>query len=276
MSLFQAVVLGIVQGITEFAPVSSSGHLILVPWLFHWTILDDPSLNKTFDVALHLGTFVGVVVYFWPRVVRLLRALGQLLVKWRIDGDPERKMALLVIVSTIPAAAIGFKGESVIEQRLGAPVLVAALTVGFGLVLWAADRWGRKARSLAQYGWRESVLIGVAQAIALVPGVSRSGITMTAALGLGSERRAAAYYSFLISIPIIGGAALAKLASIAHHGLPPGLAGPFAAGTLAAAVSGYLCIRLLLRYLQTHSLTPFVWYRIGVGVVLLALALHRA
>jgi undecaprenyl-diphosphatase len=206
MSVLQAIVLGIVQGVTEFAPVSSSGHLILVPWLLGW-----PLHSKTFDVALHFGTLVGVVVYFWPRIVQLVCALGRLLVRLRIEGDSERKLALLVIISIIPAALLGFLGDKWVEKQESNYVLVAALTVGFGLVLWAADRWGRKARPLAEYGWRESVWIGLAQGLALAPGVSRSGITMTAALGLGSKREAAAYYSFLISIPVIGGAVAFKL-----------------------------------------------------------------
>jgi undecaprenyl-diphosphatase len=275
VSLFQAIVLGIVQGVTEFAPVSSSGHLILVPWLFGWSILNNPSLNKTFDVALHFGTFVGVVVYFRPRIVTLLAGLGRLLARWKIEGDPERKLALMVIISTIPGGALGFKAGDVIEERLGSAALVAALTVAFGVVLWAADRWGRKVRALRQYSWGDSVAIGLAQAAALVPGVSRSGITMTTALGLGSEREAAAYYSFLISIPLIGGAVADKLLKLARSGLPPGMTAPFAAGTLAAAVSGYLCIRFLLRYLQRRSLAPFAWYRVVIGLALLGWALHR-
>ena len=276
MSALEAIILGIVQGITEFAPVSSSGHLILVPWLLGWEKLGDAALDKTFDVALHFGTFVGVVVYFWPRIVRLVGGVARLVARRRIEGDEDRRLALMVMVSTVPAAVAGFAGDRVIEERLGGAHLVAAMLIGFGVLLWAADRAGRKARPLAQYGWREAVGIGLAQALALVPGVSRSGVTMTAALGLGSERQAAAYYSFLISIPIIGGAVAAKALAVTQTGLPAGSVVPFAAGTFSAAVSGYLCIRFLLGYLQTKSLAPFAWYRIVLGAALLALALYRA
>jgi undecaprenyl-diphosphatase len=275
VSTLHAIVLGIVQGLTEFAPVSSSGHLILVPWLLGWAKLGSAALDKAFDVALHAGTFVGVVVYFWPQVLRLLAGTGRLLARRRIEGDDDRRLALMVLISTIPGAAAGYFAEDLIEQRLGTPLLVAIEIVAFGLLLGAAERFSRKARTLADYRWWDAVVIGLAQAVALAPGVSRSGITMTAALARGSQRQPAAYYSFLISIPIIGGAAAAKCLALARIGLPPGAAWPFAAGILAAAVSGYFCIRYLLRYLQTRTLQPFVWYRIVVGLALLVLALHR-
>ncbi len=277
MSILHAILLGILQGLTEFLPISSSGHLILARAVLGWNF-GSPEIEKTFDVALHLGTFLGIAAYFWADIGRLLRGFFKAIFRGSLSADPYSKLALLVLVSTIPAAIAGIKWENYIENKLGTPVVICALLIIFGLILWWADWASRRRRDLSSLGWSDAVIIGIAQAFALAPGASRSGVTMTAGLFLGLKRETAARYSFLISLPAIAGAALYKGAKLAAHGMPPGLtAGPMLAGTLAAAVSGLLAISWLLRYLQTHSLKPFVIYRLIVGLGLLAFfLLHRS
>lgn len=273
MTITQAIILGLVQGLTEFLPISSSGHLVLVPWLFNWRLLDDPGLNKTFDVALHLGTFVAVVAYFW-------REIGRLLVAWlrsftrRSLADPEAKLAWLLIVSTVPAALVGVLFDDFITRTLGKPWMIGVAMILFAALMYLIDRVAQLGRHMDDLGWGDALLIGVAQALALLPGVSRSGITMVTGLLLRLDRATAARYSFLISIPVIGGAAAFKGFEVARDGLPAGTATPFAAGMITAAVSGLAAIWLLLAYLKRHDFTPFVVYRllIGAGVLILIVA----
>ena len=271
MTILQAIILGIVQGLTEFLPISSSGHLILVPWLFNWHfLLDNPDLNKTFDVALHLGTFVAVLIYFWREVVRLItawvRSIGR-----RSLNEPEAKLAWLLLVSTIPAAILGVAFESFIEDRLGKPWIIAVMMIVFALVMYTVDHLARLDRKLEALTWTDSILIGIAQAFALCPGVSRSGITMMTGLALRLDRESAARYSFLLSIPVIGGAAAYKAVEIAKNGLPSGTAMPFAVGIVSAAISGMVAIWFVLAYLKRHNFNIFVIYRIIVGVAILIL-----
>jgi len=265
MSILHAIILGLIQGLSEFLPISSSGHLILAREVFGWKI-GSAEIEKTFDVALHLGTFIGIAAYFWKDIGRLIRGFFKAIVKRSLAADPYSKLALLVLISTIPAGVLGIKGEALIEQKLGAPLMICGLLIGFGILMGLADWMGKKARELNSVGWSEAIIIGLAQAIALAPGTSRSGVTMTAGLFLGLKRETAARYSFLISLPVIGGAALYKGAKLMHTGLPADLGGPMLAGTLAAAVSGLFAIYWLLRYLQSHSLLPFVIYRVVVAV----------
>jgi len=270
MLLFHAVVLGIVQGLTEFLPVSSSGHLILVREVFGWELLADDHLNKMFDVALHAATFCALAVYFRSDLARLARAFAASL-RGGLAGDVDRRLSWLIIIGTVPAAVAGLSGQSAIETKLGNPMLISGLLVVFGLVLWAAERRGAKRRDLRSVGWWDGIAMGVAQATALVPGVSRSGITITVGLARGRTREAAARFSFLLSIPIVGGTAVYGLLDLLGEpgALPAGATGMFAVGMVAAVISGYLCIHYFLRYLQTRSLVPFVAYRIGLGVFLL-------
>ena len=277
MLLIQAAALGLVQGLSEFLPISSSGHLILVRDLMGWSLLENAHWNTAFDVAVHAGTFLSLVLYFRSDIARLFRALGSS-VRRGIAGDPERRLAWLIVIGTIPAAVAGAAWESAIEARLrDAPMLVAALLVAFGLLLWLAEWRGRKTRKLAEATWWDGVLVGFAQALSLAPGVSRSGITMTAGLARGMSREAAARFSFLLSIPIVGGVAAYSLLGLAGEaGERLAAAAPiFACGMLTAAVSGYLCIHYFLRYLQRRALAPFVLYRLVVGAgLLLWFALH--
>lgn len=272
LQLLQAAFLGIVQGLTEFLPISSSGHLILLRKLLGWELLASEHLNKVFDVALHAGTFLALLGYFWPDIMQFARAFIVSL-RHGIAGLPERRIAWLIVIGTIPAAIAGVLGEKAIEEKLGTPALIAAQLVVFAVILGAADWWGRKARRLDAVGLIDGLSIGVAQALALSPGVSRSGVTITTGLFLGLTRETAARFSFLLSIPIVGGTAAYSLLRVLAHPetVPPGSGVMFAAGLVTAAVSGYFCIRYFLRYLQTRSLVPFVVYRIALGAALLAL-----
>ena len=274
MTVLQAIILGIVQGLTEFLPISSSGHLLLVPWLFNWHfLLENPDLNKTFDVALHLGTFVAVVIYFWREIGRLIGAWVRSISR-RSLAEPEGKLAWLLIVSTIPAAIVGVLFEDFITNHLGKPWMIGVAMIVFAGFMYLIDHIAKLDRDLEALSWFDAVLIGVAQALALLPGVSRSGITMMTGLLLRLDRESAARYSFLMSIPVIGGAAAFKGLQIAKDGLPAGTAMPFAVGMVAAALSGIAAIWFVLAYLKRHNFNIFVIYRIvvGVGVIILVVA----
>ncbi len=279
MTILQAIILGIVQGLTEFLPISSSGHLILVPWLFDWEyLLENPEFNKTFDVALHLGTFIALVVYFWRDIGVLLAAWVRTLKTRRAD-EPQGRLAWLILLTMVPAAIAGLLFEETIVNTLGSPWLIAVLLIVFGVVMWAVDRWSRKVREIDDLGWRGALAIGVSQALALSPGVSRSGVTMVTGLLVGLTREAAARFSFLMSIPIIGGAALYSSIGLVQDGLPEGTAAAFVAGMVAAALSGFAAIWFLLAYLRRHSFLPFVLYRFAVGagaLLLIALGVRDA
>ena len=269
MSILQAIILGIVQGLTEFLPISSSGHLILVPWLFGWTFFQlHPDLNKTFDVALHLGTFVSALVYFWRDIVVIVRAWLVSLARRRI-ATPTERLAWLLLVSTIPAGVVGVLLESFVENQLGKPYLICILMFVFALVMLFADITARLDRSMADLRWGGALGIGVAQAVALAPGVSRSGITMVTGLFMGLDRESTARYSFLLSVPVVGGAAALKLGQLAKDGMPPHMAAPFAVGTITAAISGLIAIWFVLGYLRTHTFAIFVAYRLIVASALL-------
>jgi undecaprenyl-diphosphatase len=268
LSDWQALVLGIVQGATELLPVSSSGHLILVPWAAGWHYLqNNPDFNKTFDVALHLGTLIAVVLYFWRDVVRYVTAWVASIRRRRIDTVDER-IAWYIAVATVPAAIAGAAGEGFIEDKLGDPWQIAILLAFFAILLWLADRVPPE-RETQDIGWKGAVGVGLAQCLALMPGTSRSGVTITAARFLKLNRDDAARLSFLLLIPIVFGAAVLKGAKVAHSGLPAGSAGPFVVGTLAAAVVGLLAIWALLGYVRRHTYTVFVVYRLVLAAAIL-------
>jgi undecaprenyl-diphosphatase len=271
LSNWQALALGLVQGATELLPISSSGHLILVPWAADWTYLkNDDEFNQTFDVALHLGTLVAVVGYFWRDVARLLGAWAGSLARRSISGSDER-LAWAVVVATIPAAAAGAIGESFIVDHLGEPWQIAILLAVFGLVLLGADRRPAR-RDLGTVGIKEGLAIGIAQSLALAPGVSRSGITISAARFLGLDRDSAARLSFLLLIPTTFGAVLWKgVTDLLLGDLPAGWHGPFVVGMLAALASGLLAIVFLLGFVRRRTYAPFVVYRIVIAVVVLGL-----
>jgi undecaprenyl-diphosphatase len=268
MSELEALLLGVVQGLTEFLPISSSGHLILVPWLQDYRFLqDNESFNKTFDVALHAGTLVAVLAYFRAEIVRLVRGLGSSLRRRAVEGSDER-VAWAIVVGTIPAVIAGAAGESLIEDQLGEPWQIAILLIVGALLLGYADRLPQR-QAFEQVGPRQGLYIGLGQVLSLAPGVSRSGITITAGRFLGLDRDGAARVSFLLLAPVTAGAVVFKGYQAISEGLPPDVAGPMIVGTLAAAVSGYLAIAGLLALVRRHSYDPFVLYRLIVGTALL-------
>ena len=268
---WQAFVLGVVQGATELLPISSSGHLILVPWLGDWEYLKEhEAFNQTFDVALHLGTLVAVVAYFWRDLGALLAAWVGTLHRRRLE-TPEERIAWFVFVATIPAALVGFLGEDLIAERLGEPWQIAILLVVFAAVLWWADR-RPPTREMGDLGLVAAVGVGLAQSLALMPGVSRSGITISAGRLLGLDRDAAARFSFLLLVPTVLGAVVFKgLTDVVFGELPAGSTGPFVVGTLAAAGSGLVAIWALLDYVRRHDYSLFVWYRFALAAAVLLL-----
>jgi len=273
LSDWQAFALGVVQGFTELLPISSSGHLILVPWLGDWTYLEEhPDFNKTFDVALHLGTLIAVVAYFWHDILTLVvawvRSVGH-----RGIRTAEERTAWCVFAATIPAVLAGAIGESFVQERLGEPWQIAILLAVFGVLLWLADRMPQ-VKKIPDLRLGPAILIGVAQAAALAPGVSRSGITITMARALRFDRDAAARFSFLLLVPVVLGAVLYKgWTDVIQGELPDGWSGPFLVGTLAAAGSGLIAIEALLGYVRRHNYSIFVVYRlIAAAVILLIIA----
>ena len=268
---WQALVLGLVQGATELLPVSSSGHLILVPWLGDWQYLKEhDTFNQTFDVALHLGTLVAVVGYFWRDIVVLVGAWLRTLRTRRLR-TPEERIAWFVFVATIPAAAVGLLGEDAIASNLGEPWQIAIALAVFAVVLWYADRQP-ETRSMGELGLKAAVGMGFAQSVALLPGVSRSGITISAGRLLGLDRDSAARFSFLLLVPTVLGAVVLKgVKDVLLGELPPGSTGPFLVGTLAAAGSGLIAISALLGYVRRHDYSIFVWYRLTAATIVLLL-----
>jgi len=256
-SLIHSVVLGITQGLTEFLPISSSAHLILLPRYLGW---DDPGL--AFDVALHLGTLVGVVLYFWQDLWKLAESILK-------PADPalqeNRRMVLFLIVATIPGAIAGLLLEHKAETVFRSPILIAWTLIGMGALLGIADWFCKGDKKISDLTVKAAALIGVAQGLALIPGVSRSGITITIALALGLERREAARFSFLMSVPIIAGAGVLKFKAILLS--PDKLA--LAAGCFTSAFAGFLAIWALMTYVQTRRYTPFVLYRWILGLFVL-------
>jgi undecaprenyl-diphosphatase len=270
-TIVQALVIGVVQGLTEFLPISSSAHLILLPKFLGW---DDPFLNSAaFDVMLHMGTLIGTVFVLWPDLVRITRGSLASIRYHSIDGDPERRLGWLLLVSVVPAALLGATLESFFDTFFRQmPIAIAALVLLGAGALWLGERHGRRQRTLRDLHLRDAILVGGAQALALFPGISRSGITIAAGLFLGLERPAAARFGFLIGVPIIAGAGLWKLRSLAG-GMTDFEPLVLLAGVIGSAVAGFLAVTLLLRYLQNHSTGIFIAYRIGLAVVIVLWAL---
>jgi len=267
-SIFQAIVMGIVQGLTEFLPISSSGHLVVVPYLLGWT---DPFITSlAFSVVLHLGTLVALLAYFWRDWARLIPA-GLATIRDRsFRGDPDRRLAWLIVVTLPPAIIFGVLLNDFLEQKIRQPALVAAMMVIGAGILGAADRLGRKTDEMERLGFGGAFLIGLAQALALIPGISRSGISISAGLGLGLTREAAARFSFLMATPVIAGAGLWEVKKLmtGEAGVPVEV-GPLVAGFAAAVVSGFVAIAWLLRYLRSHPMTIFVAYRLVVAAIVI-------
>lgn len=263
--VFRAIVLGIVQGLTEFLPISSSGHLVVVRRLFHWSETD----SLTFDVGLHVGTTIAVLAYFWREWLGMARSvllwITRRIEPSRVRHPYDEHIFALIVLGSIPVAITGLAFESWLEEHVRDPVVIGCTLITFGLVLFAAERFSRPTRTMEQATWFDAVFIGVAQAVSLVPGVSRSGFTMSAGLFRGFTREDAARYSFLLSTPAIGGAALLKFSEAAGDGTLNDDLGPILVGATVSAIVGVLAIAGLLRLIQTRSFTPFVIYRVLVG-----------
>ena len=260
MNALHATILGTIQGLTEILPISSSAHLILVPLFLRW-----PESGLTFDVALHLGTLVALVIYFWRDIIELVYNFLHG-VSGRGMHTPANRLPFYIIAATIPAAIAGKTLEGPVEDWFRhSPGLIALFLVGFALLLAFADTTGAKHWKLERLTLGGALIIGLAQCLALIPGVSRSGITITAALLLGFNREAAARFSFLISLPIVAGAGILKVGHLFKHGIPAGETRPLVIGVVTSAFFGYLSVAFLLRYVQRASLYPFVWYRLLAG-----------
>jgi undecaprenyl-diphosphatase len=284
LPILEAIVLGIIQGLTEFLPISSTAHLALTPWLVtklglaNW---NDPGL--TFDVALHGGTLLAILVYFWRTWLQILRAaLGGKVVRFSETSDSqrnltpeeersERRLLWYMIAATIPAGLAGALLEKRIETSFRSPLLMASMLIIVAIVMWLAERVSRFQKPLPQTNFGDAMTVGVLQAFAVVPGVSRSGITIAGGLFRNLTREAAARFSFLLSTPIIAGAALLKLHHVMKEGLPPGMTTPFLVGIVVSAVVGYATIAWFIRYLGVKTLTVFIVYRIVFGLLVLCL-----
>lgn len=270
MEIFAAAILGIVQGLTEFLPISSSAHLILVPWFLGWK----PE-GLAFDVSLHVGTALAVIVFFWRDWIRLARELILGIRERKPLSNPDRRLAWYLVVGTLPAMVAGLFLENTIERQLRSPLIIVFTLAILAVFLFWAERRSRQDRTIENYNWGDALSIGFSQAIALIPGVSRSGITMTTAMMRNSTRTSAARFSFLLSTPVIAGAGILQLLRLFKMVMHPiqGMEAvhwnAMGVGFVCAAISGFFCIRYFLRYLQTKSFMPFVVYRLVLaGLVL--------
>lgn len=266
MTVFQALVLGILQGLAEFLPISSSAHLALVPWFFGW-----PEAGLAFDVSLHVGTLVAVLVYFREEWARLIAAAFSIVRKRKVETETERRVIFLII-ATIPGGIGGLLLADYAETTFRSPVLIASALMALGVVLWIVDRYAPRSKGLGAMRWWDALLIGIAQVFALIPGVSRSGATITAGRADCFDRESAAVFSFLMSMPITAGAALHEVPKALHQ---QGFSSPIIAGVLASALSGWLAIAVLLRYVTRHSYGVFAAYRVLLGIAVLILFFTR-
>jgi undecaprenyl-diphosphatase len=265
MTIFQALVLGILQGLAEFLPISSSAHLALTPWFFGW-----PDSGLAFDVSLHLGTLIALAWYFRAEWIKLAQS-GMSMLRHRRVETTEEKRLLFLIVATIPAGIAGLLVEDLAEHTFRSPGIIGVALIIMGIVLWAADRWAPRVRALSEMRWRDALLVGLAQVCALLPGVSRSGSTITGSRLLGFDRSSAAVFSFLMSMPITGAAVAVKLPDAVREGV----SAPLVVGILAAALSSWFAIAVLLRYVSRHSYGVFALYRLLFGAVVLAVFYAR-
>lgn len=269
MSLLQAALLGILQGLTEFLPVSSSGHLVIVPWLLRWP---EPSL--TFDTIVHLGTLFALLAVFWREIVVLVREWARSVLARRVVGA-ESRLAWLVVLGSLPAALVGFVGQHLVESILGNPLAVGVLLVMTGLLLFASESLARRQRPLHSMRIADALAVGAAQALAVAPGLSRAGATISAGLLCGLNREDATRYSLLLALPVVAGAAGLQLVKTARLGIGSAEIGTLAAGFAAAAFCGYAAAQFLLRYVRSRGLHPFAYYCVIFGVLVIGLCTLR-
>ena len=273
-SLIHAAVLGLVQGLTEFLPISSSAHLILVPKFLGW---NDPFADSAaFDVMLHMGTLAALLIYFRTDLWRYLTAWLASIRDRRIGDDPNRRIAWLLVISVIPAAILGAAFESTFDTTFREQIAWIAVFALIGAaLLWLAERWGTRTRGLEAMTRTDAALIGVGQAVALFPGISRSGITIATGLFLGLERDAAARFSFLMSVPVIAGAGIFKARTLVGSGVGAAQAGELVVGVITSAIFGFIAVAFLLRYLRGHGTGIFIAYRVGLAVLIFVFLLAR-
>jgi undecaprenyl-diphosphatase len=269
--IFHAIVLGLIQGLSEFLPISSSGHLLLVPWLFGWNDFSDVSVEKAFNVSLHLGTLIAVVIYFRRDLVVYVRDGLRMVVQKKKPHTTEGRLAWLLVVASVPAGLFGAFAGHWIDKHLGKPVIIAASLIVFGLFLAWADR-RRGQRTFEEMTSRDAIAIGLAQVIALNPGTSRSGISISAARVMGFDRDTAVRFSFLLSVPVTAGAVTVKLLDLFSDGIPDGLVIPMVVGILTSGISGWLAVAGLLKLVRSKSFDAFVIYRVVAGIAILAIA----
>lgn len=269
--LWQALILGILQGLTEFLPVSSSAHLILLPWMLRW---NNPLIDSLlFDVALHAGTLVAILWYFRADWVNLLKGFFRILIHRKIDQPPDR-LVLYIILASVPAALVGLLLEKWVEASFRNPALIVIPLILVSLLMILVERRARQVHTLPHISLKDSFLIGIAQALALLPGVSRSGITITTGLFLGYQREAATRFSFLLSTPAIGGAVLLQSRHLLQSGIGPEWP-VFAIGLFSSTLVGYVAIAFLMRYLRDHTLNIFAGYRLILSALVISIILGR-
>lgn len=275
MPIFHAIVLGVTQGLTEFLPVSSSGHLGIIPWLFQWNdFAGDTRMENTFDVALHLGTLIGSVACLWDDV-RIYSRAGLSAIAGRRNWDGEAKFGWFLLLSALPAAAVAALFESFFLAQSNRVGLIAIGLATFGLLLWTVDRRTRNESSTRDLSLSRAAMLGCGQCLALFPGVSRSGINITIARTLGYGRPDATRIAFLMGLPIIGGAALYRMLGVASDGLPSGMWNALVVGTVTSAVTGWLAVRIMLRWVRTHSYAGFAAYRVCLALMITAVLFAR-
>ena len=271
MDYIYSIILGIVQGLAEFWPISSSGHLVIAHELLHFDFVD----NLSFDVALHLGTLVALFILFAKDIYKYIVAWLKSFANWDLRNNLDQRVAWFIVVSSMPAGVVGYFIEDLAETVFRDLWLVALLLIGVGVLFIVFEKISQKIKELDQMDWRTAIIIGLAQVLALVPGVSRSGITILAGLSQGLRRAVAARFSFLLAVPVVFGAGLKKLYDVSTAGLASNEWLIMVVGFLSAAIVGYLAIRFLLKYLENHSLNVFAYYRFLLGAVVIIYLLAR-
>jgi undecaprenyl-diphosphatase len=271
MVFIQAVFLGVVQGLTEFFPISSSGHLLVLHDLLHFDMID----SLSFDAALHLGTLLALVVFFWKDIIKLLSAFFRSLVHWQVKTDVNQREVWFVVLAAIPAGIAGVAFESTIDSKFrSAWIVVATLVIG-AFAFWLVEAWAKRQDSNKELTWVKALIIGLSQVIALVPGISRSGATITAGLGSGLPRDKAARFSFLVSIPVVAGAGAIKLLDLFHDNIPKNELLQLLIGILSSAIVGFFVIRFFLKFISHKTLSVFAWYRVVAAVVIAVILIAR-
>lgn len=271
MLVIQAVFLGVVQGLTEFFPISSSGHLLILHDLLNFDMAD----SLSFDAALHLGTLLALLVFFWKDIVRLISAFFRSLVHWRVKTDINQREVWFVVLAAIPAGIAGVALESTIESKFrSAWIVVISLIIG-AIAFWLVEAWVRRRGSNKDLTWGRALIIGLAQVISLIPGISRSGATIAAGMGSRLPREQAARFSFLVSVPVVTGAGAIKFLDLLHTDLPKNELMQLLVGILSSAIVGFFVIRFFIRFISHRTLSVFAWYRVVAAVVIAVILIVR-